>query len=187
MIIIFNFDKKMESSSINSICQSVIESRIDDINMILATIIYYRKNGNYNGIVVGIAKALWETHYPVCSEKGSLDANSNPWYRKPCKCGSEFKGRLWMYRYYLYFMYKNKYKYINDEGQNRKDYTYKEFRKSVREAIIDNEEINLEDHFVFRKPSNKSPDEVNEFYKKMLEDGVKIIDDGNKKFMYSLL
>ena len=84
-------------------------------------------------------------------------------------------------------MYKNKYKYINDEGQNRKDYTYKEFRKSVREAIIDNEEINLEDHFVFRKPSNKSPDEVNEFYKKMLEDGVKIIDDGNKKFMYSLL
>ena len=84
-------------------------------------------------------------------------------------------------------MYKNKYKYINDKGQNREDYTYKEFRKSIREAIVGNEKINLENHFVFRNSSNKSPDEVNEFYKKMLKDGVKIIDDGDKKFMYSLL
>ena len=187
MIIIFNFDKKMELSSINSICQSVIESRIDDINMILATIIYYRKNGNYDGIVVGITKALWETHHLVCSEKGTLDANLDPWYMKPCNCGSEFKGRLWMYRYYLYFMYKNKYKYKNGEGQDRKDYTYKKFRKSIKEAIIGDEKISLENHFVFRKPSNKSPDEVNEFYKKMLQDGVKIIDDGGGEFMYSLL
>ena len=44
MIIIFNYDNKMDSNSVNDICHSVIQSRIDDINMVLATIIYYRKN-----------------------------------------------------------------------------------------------------------------------------------------------
>ena len=58
MIIIFNYDKKMDLNSVNDICHSVIQSRIDDINMILATIIYYRKNRNYDGIAEVMARAL---------------------------------------------------------------------------------------------------------------------------------
>lgn len=69
LIIIFNYDKKMDLNSVNDICRSVIQSRIDDINMILATIIYYRKNGNYDGIVEEVAKALWDAHYPVCLKR----------------------------------------------------------------------------------------------------------------------
>lgn len=187
MIIIFNYDRKMESGSINSICRSVIESKIDDINMILATIIYYRKNGNYDGIVGEIAKALWETHYPLCSKKEDLDTNRDPWYKKPCDCGNEFNDQLWMYRYYLYFMYKNKSNYINNRGENRRDYTYREFRKSVKNAVIVDEVVNLEGHFVFRQSSGESLGEVNKFYNRMLRDEVRIINDVGGTFVYPLL
>ena len=41
--------------------------------------------------------------------------------------------------------------------------------------------------FIDSMKITEDEDEVNEFYKKMLKDGVKIIDDGDKKFIYSLL
>mgnify|MGYP000850021653 CR=1 FL=1 len=180
MIIIFNYDKKMDSDSINGICRSVIDSKIDDINMILATIVYYRKNGNYDGIAESAAKALWDAHYPVCSEKEDLDPDS--WYEKPCDCGNEFSDQLWMYRYYLYFMYKNK---SSRKGRKRKRHTYPDFRKSIKGAKIHGKVVDLSDHFEFRKSKNFS--EVNKFYKTMLDGGVKIIDDGDGNFIYPLI
>ena len=185
MIIIFNYDNKMDLNSVNDICHSVIQSRIDDINMILATIIYYRKNGNYDGIAEVMAKALWDAHYPVCSKKEDLGKNLDSWYENPCDCGDEFSDQLWMYRYYLYFMYKNRSSYIGGSGKKRKRYTYPDFRKSIKGAMIDGNSVDLSSHFKFRGLSNLS--EVNKFYKKMLDDGVKIIDDGDGEFIYPLM
>ncbi|MBF1655857.1 RNA-directed DNA polymerase [Rothia sp. (in: high G+C Gram-positive bacteria)] len=183
MIIIFNYDKKMDSNSVNAICKSVIQSQIDDINMILATIIYYRKNGNYDGIAEVMAKALWDAHYPVCLKKEDLDPDS--WYKKPCDCGDEFSDQLWMYRYYLYFMYKNNSSYVDGKGRKQKRRTYPDFRNSIKNVRIDGQDVDLRNHFDFRKSPNLS--EVNKFYKAMLDNGVKIIDDGGGKFIYSLL
>ena len=185
LIIIFNYDKKMDSNSVNDICHSVIQSRIDDINMILATIIYYRKNENYDGIAEVMAKALWYAHYPVCSKKEELDKNPDPWYRKPCDCGDEFSDQLWMYRYYLYFMHKNNSSYVDGKGRKQKRRTYPDFRNSIKNVKIDGQDVDLSNHFDFRKSQRLS--EVNKFYKKMLDDGVKIIDDGDGKFIYSLI
>ena len=181
MIIIFNYDKKMDLNSVNDICHSVIQSRIDDINMILATIIYYRKNRNYDGIAEVMARALWDAHYPVCSKKEELDTNPDPWYRKPCDCGYEFSDQLWMYRYYLYFMYHAG----NNQGQACKGSAYLYFEKSIKNVVIDGVTVDLGKHFTFRNLSNLS--EVNKFYKTMLDGGVKIIDDGDAEFIYSLL
>lgn len=50
---------------------------------------------------------------------------------------------------------------------------------------INGQDVDLRNHFDFRKSPNLS--EVNKFYKAMLDDGVKIIDDGGGKFIYSLL
>ena len=183
LIIIFNYDKKMDSNSVNDICHSVIQSRIDDINMILATIIYYRKTGNYDGIAEVMAKALWDAHYPVCSKKEDLDPDS--WYRNPCDCGDEFSDQLWMYRYYLYFMHKNNSSYVDGKGRKQKRRTYPDFRNSIKNVKIDGQDVDLSNHFDFRKSQSLS--EVNKFYKKMLDDGVKIIDDGDGKFIYSLI
>lgn len=183
LIIIFNYDKKMDSNSVNDICHSVIQSRIDDINMILATIIYYRKTGNYDGIAEVMAKALWDAHYPVCSKKEYLDPDS--WYRNPCDCGDEFSDQLWMYRYYLYFMHKNNSSYVDGKGRKQKRRTYPDFRNSIKNVKIDGQDVDLSNHFDFRKSQSLS--EVNKFYKKMLDDGVKIIDDGDGKFIYSLI
>lgn len=183
LIIIFNYDKKMDSNSVNDICHSVIQSRIDDINMILATIIYYRKNGNYDGIAEVMAKVLWDAHYPVCSKKEDLDPDS--WYKKPCECGNEFSDQLWMYRYYLYFMYKNNSSYVDGKGRKQKRYTYPDFRNSIKRAKIDGSVVDLSNHFKFRKSPKLS--EVNQFYKSMLDGGVKIIDDGDGKFIYPLV
>ncbi|WP_296704224.1 hypothetical protein [Rothia sp. (in: high G+C Gram-positive bacteria)] len=185
MMIIFNYDKKMDSNSVNDICHSVIQSRIDDINMILATIIYYRKNGNYDGIAELMARALWDAHYPVCSKKEELGTDLDSWYRKPCDCGDEFSDKLWMYRYYLYFMYKNRSSRMGGAGQKRKRYTYPDFRKSIKGAMIDGNVVDLSSHFKFRKSPNLS--EVNKFYKAMLDDGVKIINDGDGEFIYPLM
>ena len=185
MIIIFNYDKKMDLNSVNDICHSVIQSRIDDINMILATIIYYRKNGNYDGIAEGMAKALWDAHYPVCSKKQELDTDPNPWYMKPCNCGKEFSDQLWMYRYYLYFMYKNEISYMDSKGNKQSRPAYPDFQKSIEGAVINNMTVDLSNHFDFRKSANLS--DVNKFYKTMLDDGVKIIDDGGGKFIYPLM
>lgn len=183
MVIIFNYDKKMDSNSVNDICHSVIQSRIDDINMILATIIYYRKNGNYDGIAEVMAKVLWDAHYPVCSKKEDLDPDS--WYEKPCECGNEFSDQLWMYRYYLYFMHKNNSSYVDGKGRKQKRRTYPDFRNSIKNVKIDGQDVDLSNHFDFRKSQRLS--EVNKFYKKMLDDGVKIIDDGDGKFIYPLM
>ena len=177
MIIIFNYDKKMDLNSVNDICHSVIQSRIDDINMILATIIYYRKNRNYDGIAEVMARALWDAHYPVCSKKEELDTNPDPWYRKPCDCGYEFSDQLWMYRYYLYFMYHAG----NNQGQACKGSAYLYFEKSIKNVVIDGVTVDLGKHFTFRNLSNLS--EVNKFYKTMLDGGVKIIDDGDAEFI----
>lgn len=183
LIIIFNYDKKMDSNSVNDICHSVIQSRIDDINMILATIIYYRKNENYDGIAEVMAKALWYAHYPVCSKREDLDPDS--WYREPCDCGDEFSDQLWMYRYYLYFMHKNNSSYVDGKGRKQKRRTYPDFRNSIKNVKIDGQDVDLSNHFDFRKSQRLS--DVNKFYKKMLDDGVKIIDDGDGKFIYSLI
>lgn len=183
MVIIFNYDKKMDLNSVNDICHSVIQSQIDDINMILATIIYYRKNENYDGIAEVMAKALWDAHYPVCSKKEDLDPDS--WYMKPCECGNEFSDQLWMYRYYLYFMYKNISSHIGGKDKNRNCHTYPDFRNSIKGAMIDGMAVDLSGHFDFRESVDLS--EVNKFYKTMLDDGVKIIDDGGGKFIYPLM
>ena len=51
--------------------------------------------------------------------------------------------------------------------------------------VIDGVTVDLGKHFTFRNLSNLS--EVNKFYKTMLDGGVKIIDDGDAEFIYSLL
>ena len=118
-------------------------------------------------------------------KKEELVINPDPWYKKPCDCGDEFSGQLWMYRYHLYFMYKNKSSYIDSKGKEQRRPTYPNFRKSIKGAVINNMVVDLSNHFDFRK--SQSISEVNKFYKKMLDDGVKIIDDGDGKFIYSLI
>lgn len=49
-------------------------------------------------------------------------------------------------------------------GKKRKRYTYPDFRKSIKGAMIDGNSVDLSSHFKFRGLSNLS--EVNKFYKK---------------------
>ncbi len=103
LFIVFDYDKNyMSKYEVKNICKSIISSGIDDINMILATMIYYRKFGNFDDILEDAAKILWRSHYIVCDESDGEYVEDKNWYRKLCSCGKEFSGELWMYRYFMY-------------------------------------------------------------------------------------
>ena len=103
LFIVFDYDKNhMSKLEVKEICKAIISSGIDDINMILATMVYYRKFECFDDILEDAAKILWRSHYITCGESDSEYVEDKNWYKKLCSCGKEFSGEFWMYRYFMY-------------------------------------------------------------------------------------
>ena len=103
LFIVFDYDKNhMSNLEVKEICKAIISSGIDDINMILATMVYYRKFECFDDILEDAAKILWRSHYITCGESDSEYVEDKNWHKKLCSCGKEFSGEFWMYRYFMY-------------------------------------------------------------------------------------
>lgn len=103
LFIVFDYDKNhMSNLEVKEICKAIISSGIDDINMILATMVYYRKFDCFDDILEDSAKILWRSHYITCGESDSEYVEDKNWHKKLCSCGKEFSGEFWMYRYFMY-------------------------------------------------------------------------------------
>lgn len=103
LFIVFDYDKNhMSELEVKEICKAIISSGIDDINMILATMVYYRKFECFDDVLEDSAKILWRSHYITCGESDSEYIEDKNWHKKLCSCGKEFSGEFWMYRYFMY-------------------------------------------------------------------------------------
>lgn len=180
LFIVFDYDKNyMSEIEVKEMCRAIISSGIDDINMILATMIYYRKFENFDDILEDAAKILWRSHYIVCEQSDSEYIEDKNWYKRLCSCGQEFSGEFWMYRYFMYSlnneqifsdglfpkdMINNKaeyeIKFMNEDRYGSLCHTYKEnsgkevgiypsFQESLNRVKIKSS-VSLSDHFKFR-------------------------------------
>lgn len=153
-----------------SLILKILRSNIDDINMILGIIIFYKKNKNFDGIIVDICKSLHRAHYPICPQYDEKKKDKIYLWKNGCDC-SKMNGELWMFRYFIYCMGS----FSNESGP-----IYKDFKKSIKKF---KNKLNLDAHLkICKNPSKGSP--VHNFYKKMLKDKIPIISDGNGKFEY---
>ena len=149
-----------------SLIRKILRSNIDDINMILGIIIFYKKNKNFDGIIVDICKSL----HPICPHYDGKKKSKIYLWQNGCDC-SKMDGELWMFRYFIYCM-------SSFPIRNRP--IYKDFKNSIKKF---EKQLNLDVHLtICKNPSNGSP--VHNFYKKMLKDETHIISDGNGKFEY---
>lgn len=180
LFIVFDYDKNyMSEIEVKEMCRAIISSGIDDINMILATMICYRKFENFDDILEDAAKILWRSHYIVCEQSDDEYIEDKNWYKKLCSCGREFSGEFWMYRYFMYslnneqmfsdgifpkdminnkaeykinFMNEDKYESLPlpcKEESGEEVGVYPSFRESLNRVEIKSS-MSLSDHFKFR-------------------------------------
>lgn len=196
LIIIFDYDIVYQrEGEVEEICKLIVGSGMDDISLILATMIYYRKFNNFNNLLDVSAKVLWETHRLICTQDDMDYSESDSlWYTKLCSCGKEFSGDLWMYRYFMYSLNSDK-GYEADESLGDKN-IYNSFRESL--SVIEREKnIPLENHFKFRltkeevekrieggKNANKLGMIVHMFYREMLDAGIRFVNPGNCEIIF---
>lgn len=187
LFIVFDYDiLHQDEEEVERMCKSIVASGIDDINLILATIIYYRKFGNFDELLEVAARVLWRTHSLVCPESDLSTFDPNKRYMRLCSCGQEFSGELWLYRYYLYSLNSGRgsESFANSLESGRGS-MHSSFKASLKK-IKDEKRINLNRHFMFRlkkselKRRMESKKEkrgmiVHKFYREMLDSGVRIV------------
>ena len=187
LFIVFDYDiLHQDEEEVGEMCKSIVDSGIDDINLILATIIYYRKFGNFDELLEVAARVLWKTHSLVCPESDLSTFDPNKRNMKLCNCGQEFSGELWLYRYYLYSLNSGcgSESFANSLGAGRGS-IHSSFKASL-EKIKDEKKIYLNRHFMFRlekrelerrmeSKKEKRGMIVHKFYREMLDSGVRIV------------
>lgn len=196
LIIIFDYDIVYQrEEEVKEICKLIVGSGMDDISLILATMIYYRKFNNFNDLLDVSAKVLWMSHRLICTQDNmDYSENDSLWYTKLCSCGKEFSGELWMYRYFMYSLSSDK-GYEAEESSGGKN-IHKSFRESL--SVIECEKnIPLEDHFKFRltkeevkkriesgRNAKKLGMIVHMFYREMLDAGIRFVNPGNWEVVF---
>ena len=157
-----------------SLIRKILKSNMDDINMILSVIIFYKKTSSFDGIIVDICKALHRAHYPVCPHYDGKKSSKVKIWEKGCDC-SKMDGDLWMFRYFIYCM---------NCFSNKRGRVYREFKSSINN-IYDSSILNVHLN-ICKNPSNKYNSDVHGFYANMLKKRISIISDGNGNFEYNL-
>ena len=196
LIIIFDYDIVYQrEEEVKEICKLIVGSGMDDISLILATMIYYRKFNNFNDLLDVSAKVLWMSHRLICTQDNmDYSENDSLWYTKLCSCGKEFSGELWMYRYFMYSLSSDK-GYEAEESSGGKN-IHKSFRESLS-VIKCEKNIPLEDHFKFRltkeevkkriesgRNAKKLGMIVHMFYREMLDAGIRFVNPGNWEVVF---
>ncbi|EFU22951.1 MULTISPECIES: hypothetical protein [Streptococcus] len=133
----------------------MIDERVDDFSLCLLTIIYIKRKLHSKDLLDKINDLLEETcrNYPN---------------------QSRFSGKLWYYRYFIYYLIKNN--IINDTIV--KSYLKSKGIQSGRNGY--KSELNAK--YIFTQGSQQN---INNFYKDLLDLNVALVDCGkNKDFKY---
>lgn len=134
---------------------SLIDERVDDFSLCLLTIIYIKRKLDSKDLLDKINNLLEETcrNYPN---------------------QSRFSGKLWYYRYFIYYLIKNNIinntivrSYLRSKGYQSGRYGYKS-------------ELNA--NYIFTQGNQQN---INNFYKKLLNSNIALVDCGeNQDFIY---